>query len=118
VACDQAVADARERYRGAYAKATWTATPSRYPQVLCACAYAKHNEGEVFRATDVVDALRLVFKVDVKVQAVVSPLGKFCTKERGEVLKAISVSGRNQYMLADPMMRPFLRMKTGQILRE
>ena len=118
VACDKAIGDAIETYRSAYAQATRTAKASRYPAILCACAYAKHDEQGVFRATDVAQAMSTVFKTALSVPAVVPALGAFCTEERGKILTAVKTMNRNQYRLSDPMFRPFLRMKSLQLLQD
>lgn len=118
VGCNIAVADAIEKYRDAYAQATMTTQQSRYPIILCACGYARTDARGVFRATDVVDAVREVFNLNLTVQAVVPALGEFLTGERGPVLEAIPVgTNRKAYRLTDPMMRPFLRLKAGDVLR-
>ncbi len=118
VACTTAVDDAIEKYRDAYAFATSTTQQSRYPQVLCSCAHADHDDRGAFRATDVVDAMSKVFNVDVSLQSVVPALGEFCKRERGEVLEKVPVGKRHRYRFLDPMLRPFLRIKTQSVLAE
>jgi energy-coupling factor transporter ATP-binding protein EcfA2 len=110
-ACNLAIEDSIETYRSAFSLATRTSKPSRYPQVLCACGYAQHDEQGVFRATDVVEALKKYFTEDVTIQAVVPALGEFCDNDRGPVLLKVPVGDRSHYRFADPMMRPFLRLK-------
>lgn len=118
IGCNLAVADAIEKYRDAYAQATMTTQQSRYPIILCACGYARTDARGVFRATDVVDAVKEVFNLNLAVQAVVPALGEFLTPQRGPVLEAIPVgTNRKAYRLTDPMMRPFLRLKAGDVLR-
>jgi hypothetical protein len=114
--CNLAVADAIEKYRDAYAEATMTSQASRYPIILCACGYADCDARGVFRATDVVDAVKEVFNLDLAVQAVVPALGEFLTERRGRVLEAVPVGKRQCYRLSDPMMRPFLRLKSRDVL--
>ena len=75
--CRFAVSDATEKYRDMYARATMTTQPSRYPIILCACGYANCDARGVFRATDVVEAVKDVFNLDLTVQAVVPGLGEF-----------------------------------------
>lgn len=115
-ACAYAIADAVEKYRDAFARATATTQASRYPRVLAACGYAKTDSRGVFRATDVVDAFQSVFNEGLSVQAVVPALGEFLSTERAEVLKAVSVGGRQCYRFSDPMMRPFCRLKAIEML--
>jgi hypothetical protein len=117
LACNLAVADAIEKYRDAYAEATMTTQASRYPIILCACGYADCDARGVFRATDVVDAVEEVFNLHLPVQAVVPALGEFLSDRRGRVLEAVPVGKRQCYRLADPMMRPFLRLKARDVLR-
>jgi hypothetical protein len=118
IGCNLAVADAIEKYRDTYARATMTTQQSRYPIILCACGYAHTDARGVFRATDVVEAVNEVFNIKLNVQAVVPALGEFLTPERGPVLEAIPVgTNRKAYRLTDPMMRPFLRLKPGDVLR-
>jgi hypothetical protein len=114
--CNLAVADAIEKYRDAFAQATMTTQVSRYPIILCACGYARCDARGVFRATDVVDAVKEVFNLDLAVQAVVPALGEFLSERRGRVLEAVPVGKRQCYRLADPMMRPFLRLKSRDVL--
>lgn len=109
--CSLAVEDAIETYRSAFMLATRTSKPSRYPQLLCACGHASCDEQGVFRATDVVDAMKAVFKEDLTIQAVVPALGEFCDKDRGPILLKVPVGDRSHYRFTDPMMRPFLKIK-------
>ncbi|MCD0420833.1 ATP-binding protein [Rubrivivax sp. JA1024] len=115
-ACAYALADAIEKYRDAFARATATTQASRYPRILAACGHARTDGRGVFRATDVVDAFRQVFGEAVSVQAVVPALGEFLSTDRAEVLKAVSVAGRQCYRFAEPMMRPYCRLKAMEIL--
>jgi len=117
LACELAVEDAIETYRSAFTKATRTIKPSRYPKLLCACAHAVHDEHGVFRATDVVDAMLTVFSETLTLQAVVPALGKFCDKERGPVLEKVPVADFSHYRFVDPMLRPFLMIKTKGLLK-
>lgn len=116
VACNLAVEDAIEKYRDAYAKATATTQPSRYPLILSACGYAQTDSRGVFRATDVVDAIQEVFNARVTIQAIVPALGEFLNERRGAILKAVKVGGRQCYRFKDPMMRPFCRLRARDIL--
>ena len=115
-ACAYALADAVEKYRDAFARATATTQASRYPKILASCGYAKTDGRGVFRATDVVDAFKSVFNESLSIQAVVPALGEFLSQGRAEVLKAVSVGGRQCYKFADPMMRPYCRLKVIEIL--
>lgn len=110
-ACSLAIEDAIETYRNAFSKATRTSKPSRYTQILCACGHARHDEQNVFRATDVVDAMKAIFSEDLTIQAVVPALGQFCSNERGPILEKVPVGDRSHYQFVDQMMRPFLRIK-------
>ncbi len=114
--CEFAIQDAIEKYRDAYAKATATTKPSRYPKILCACACADQDDRGVFRATEVVEAMHRVFGQRVTVQAVVPALGEFCAPARGQVLSKVPVGKRSHYRLSDQMMRPFLRIKAQSLL--
>lgn len=115
-ACAYALADAIEKYRDAFARATATTQASRYPKILAACGHAKTDGRGVFRATDVVEAFRTIFGEMVSVQAVVPALGEFLSTGRAEVLKAVSVGGRQCYRFDEPMMRPYCRLKAMEIL--
>lgn len=115
-ACAYALADAVEKYRDAFARATATTQASRYPKILAACGHAKMDGRGVFRATDVVDAFKSVFDEALSVQAVVPALGEFLSDGRAEVLKAVSIGGRQCYKFSDPMMRPYCRLKVLEIL--
>ena len=111
-----AVEDAVETYRNAFTVATRTSKPSRYPRILSACAYAKHDDNGVFRATDVVDAMQRIFQDAVSVPSVVPALGEFCNAERGPILSKVPVGDRSHYRFIDPMFRPFLRIKAKSLL--
>ena len=115
-ACDQAVEGAQEKYRDAYSHATATTKRSRYPMIMCSCGYASHDDRGVFRATEVVDAMWTVFREKVSVPSVLPALGDFCLTERGGVLTKVPLRNRNHYKFTDPMMRPFLRIKTQSLL--
>ena len=115
-ACAYALDDAVEKYRDAFARATATTQLSRYPRILAACGHARTDGRGVFRATDVVDSFRQIFNEAVSVQAVVPALGEFLSHERAQVLKAVKVAGRQCYRFADPMMRPYCRLKAMEIL--
>lgn len=117
LACSLAVEDAIESYRDGFSTATRTSKQSRYPQVLCACGIAKCDERGVFRATDVVDAMNVLFSDYVTVQAVVPALQAFTEEERGGILVKVPYGAQNHYRFREPMMRPFLRIK-GRTLKE
>lgn len=116
IACNFAVEDAIEKYRDAFAVATATTQPS-YPLILSACGYATPDSRAVFRGTDVADAVRDVFNIDLTVQAVVPALGEFLSGKRSAVLEGVRVGGRQCYRFVDPMMRPFCRLKARDLLR-
>lgn len=117
VACNIAVQDAIEKFRDVFSRATATTQVSRYPLILSACGYADTDPRGVFRATDVVDSVRTVFNEKLNVQAVVPALGEFTKPSRASVLKAVSVAGRKCYRFSDPMMKPFCRLKTRDLLQ-
>lgn len=116
VGCDSAIQDAIEKYRDAFSQGTATTQASRYPRILCACGYAQHDDRGVFKATDVVDAMSLVFKEYLTIQSVVPALGEFASPKRGSILEKVQVGNRSHYRFTDPMMRPFLRVKTQSLL--
>lgn len=109
--CSMAVEDAIESYRQAFSQATRTIQLSRYPQILCACAYAEHDDRGIFRATDVAEAFSYLFGENLAVQSVVPALGEFSSEGRGPVLQKIKHGNRSHYRFCEPMMRPFLRIK-------
>ncbi len=115
IACNYAVEDAIEKYRDAYSKATYTVQSSRYPMVLCSCAFAKANDRGIFRATDVVSAVKAIFRIKLSIQAVVPSLGEFIKQNRGRILTPISILKRRCYKFTDPMMKPFLRIKANEL---
>lgn len=115
-ACSVALSDAIEKYRDAFARATATTQVSRYPKVLAACGYAVTDSRGVFRATDVVEAFYNVFGESVSIQAIVPALGEFLLEQRAGVLKAVSVRARQCYQFRDPMMRPYCRLKSRELL--
>jgi Cdc6-like AAA superfamily ATPase len=117
VACNLALEDAIEKYRDSFARGTATTQASRYPLILAACGYARADTRGVFRATDVVDAVADVFDISLPIQAVVPALGEFLRRERAEILQAVKVANRQCYRFRDPMMRPFCRLKAGELLR-
>ena len=111
LACSLAIEDAVDTFRRKFASATLTTRVSRYPQILCACAWAEATEHGVFRASSVVEAFSAMFEEEVKMQAVVRALGEFTTPERDSVLSKIKVGKNHHYRFTEPMMRPFLRIK-------
>lgn len=115
-ACNLALGDAIEKYRDAFARATATTQASRYPRILGACAYSRTDSRGVFRATDVVEAFQNAFGETLSIQAVVPALGEFLQAHRAEVLKAVAVRGRQCYQFRDPMMRPYCRLKSRELL--
>ena len=117
IGCDLAVQDSIEKYRDEFSEATATTQFSRYPQILCACAWADHDDRGVFRASDVVDAMKRVFNTRLSIQSVVPALGEFASPARGSVLTKVAVGNRSHYKVRDPMMRPFLRVKTQSVLQ-
>jgi energy-coupling factor transporter ATP-binding protein EcfA2 len=111
LACSLAVEDSVETYRQAFSKATKASKASRYPQILCACGKANHDENGVFRATDVVEAMQSLFSEELPIQAVVPALQAFTEPDRGSILDKVPFGTRSHYRLHEPMMRPFLRIK-------
>jgi Cdc6-like AAA superfamily ATPase len=118
LACSFAVEDALEVFRQAYSKATKTTQASRYPQIFCACAHATHDENGVFRSSDVVEAISRVFGESLTLQSVVPALGEFSAPHRGPALIKVPHRNRNHYKFCDPMLIPFLHLKTKQLLAE
>ena len=116
--CYLAIEDSIQTYRDSYLKSTRTYAQSRYPKILCACGYANLEEDGIFRATEVLETVKAIFKDStITIQSVVPALGEFCKPERGSVLSKVSFKGRNQYKFTDPMMRPFLKMKAVTLLK-
>jgi hypothetical protein len=117
LACHLAIEDAIETFRQIFSKATKTSKISRYPQVLCACGLASHDENGIFRATDVVEAMQL-FGEELTVPAVVPALQAFTAEDRGPVLIKVPFGSQNHYRFKDPMMRPFLKIKASTLVEE
>ena len=115
LACSFAVEDALEEFRAAYSRATKTTQSSRYPLIFCSCAHADHDENGVFRSSDVVEAMKRVFKETVSLQSVVPALGEFASTNRGPALIKVPHRNRNHYKFCDPMLIPFLHLKTKQL---
>jgi hypothetical protein len=113
--CELAIEDSIETYRQAFSSATKTTNPSRYPQVLCACGYAKHDENGQFRTKDVVDAMGFVFNVPVTTHNIKSAMADFCGGDRGQVLIRHKFQNVHFYRFREPMMRPFLRIKAKSL---
>jgi hypothetical protein len=57
-----------------------------------------------------------VFKHAVSIQSVVPALTEFSSKPRGGILTKVPVGNRSHYRFSDPMMRPFLRIKSQSLL--
>jgi Cdc6-like AAA superfamily ATPase len=113
--CSFAIEDSIETYRQAFSSATKTANPSRYPQLLCACGYAKHDENGQFRTGDVVDEMEHIFGEKVTTHNIKSAMANFCASDRGQVLVRRKVQNVHFYKFREPMMRPFLRIKAKSI---
>lgn len=116
VACPMAVSDANDTFRQTFADATRTTNVSRYPQVLCACAFAESDERGLFKTGDVADAMRDVFGEDVRPHSSKGVLGRLAAADRGDVLTKVRIKNVNFYQFKEPMMKPFLRIKARELI--
>lgn len=110
-ACGLAIEEADETYRQKFLKATRTQQSSRHAHVFCACALASHDEEGVFGAGDIAEAMRTHFGMEAEGKRLTPTLKEFCGEGRGPALAVVKVGKANKYRFADPMMRPWLRVR-------
>jgi len=79
---------------------------------VLACAKAHHDEFGYFSSASLVEALSLVLGKKVIQQAVTYHLGKLISAARGPLLERSGEERRYRYRFVNPMMRPFIIMKS------
>jgi len=112
-AMEDAIENVNESIKNLYKKAILsTKEGTLFKDVLIACAMVKADEHSTFRATDVENYLKEKMGYDKSVQAFQYHLGKFCSSERGSVLKKIVVAkSRTRYRFENPLFKAFVRLK-------
>ena len=106
----KSVKEAHESLRLSYQKATLATKQNIYKEVLWACALAENDEHGTFQAVDLEEPLSKILNRTVKVNHYSYHLGKFTSKERGEILTAVSVGNRTRYKFKNPLMKAFIKL--------
>lgn len=111
VAIKQTIDAAHESLRNTYRIATIATKQNIYADVIFAASVAPTDEYGYFQANDLEEILTKELGKEIKVANFVSHLGKFCTPERGEILKSTGIKNRQRYKFKNPLMRAFIRLK-------
>lgn len=107
-----AVEDADQSHRDAYHTATAGVQASLWREVVAACALAESDERGYFSLAAVQDTLGRILGRPVVQQTVSYHIGKLIEEGRGPLLQRSGPRGRYRYRFLNPLMRPFILMKS------
>jgi Cdc6-like AAA superfamily ATPase len=116
-AVERALSETSASIQDTYRKAVVSRKVSLFPDVLLACALAPMDEDRSFRAIDITKPLESITGRYCPPQTFTYHLGKLCDPERGAVLEKIGSRGRTRYKFRNPMMRPYLILRTYSLER-
>jgi Cdc6-like AAA superfamily ATPase len=112
---DEALANVSESIRDLYQRATTSGHKGAlYAHVVHACALVKEDEHGAFRATDLLEPMKLVTGKPYSVSSYGFHLAQLCTEERGPVLEQVGRGKMHQYRFRHPLLRAFLRIRLYQ----
>ena len=106
-----AISLSEETIRAEYEDATSSSRETLYAEVLLACAMAKTDPHGRFVPNDVCEAMQLVTGKAYTGDRVAGHLKKFCSNERGYVLKRSGSRYRWKYQFKNPLLQPYVIMK-------
>ena len=107
----QTIDQVHESLRNSYRLATLANKKNIFQDVLYAASIVETDEYGYFQALDLEPILTVLLSKEVKVNAFVFHLGKFCSEERGDILKMAGSSHRHRYKFNNPLMRAFVKLK-------
>jgi hypothetical protein len=112
-AMNAAVQHADQVHREAYFRAvTGTKKQNLWREVVAACAFAESDERGYFSSRAVQTSLSEILGRPVIQQTVAFHLGKLTEQSRGPLLERIGPERRYRYRFINPLMRPFIVMRT------
>lgn len=111
IGIQQTVDQVHESLRNSYRLATLATKKNIFQDVLYATSIVETDEYGYFQALDLEPILSKLLGHDTKVNAFVFHLGKFCSTERGDILKMTGTSHRHRYKFKNPLMRAFVKLK-------
>jgi hypothetical protein len=91
-----------------YEKAVHTSQTTLYKEVLLACALAPKDSLGRFSAVEVREPLRRITGVAYDSGAYQSHLAKFCTEDRGPILRRTGTPRAYRWQFIDPQIIPFI----------
>ena len=106
----EAVKRAHESLVQKYSKAIYSAKANIYREVLLACAKARPNEMGKFSASDVKAPLSQLLNRPVEISNFARHLARFCSEERGPILRKTGKPKRFQYQFIDAPLQPYIIM--------
>ena len=115
LAIQQSVEESNESLNEAYQKATHATKDNIYTEVLYACSEVPLDEYGTFQASDIIPILSKILNKKKAIQSFLYHLGKFCEKEKGEILVSIGVKNNTRYKFRIPSMRAFIKLKAISI---
>jgi Cdc6-like AAA superfamily ATPase len=102
-----------ENIRRAYHTATKsTQSKSRYDLALLACALASQDEMGFFPAAEMCKWMAALLGREYDIPRYVHYLAEFSEPKRGKVLDKVGTKGNVLYRFADPLMQPFVYIKS------
>ncbi len=113
-AMQDCMADVDHSVKESYARATERIyrKANIYPQVLAACALAEPDSLGKYMSTSIEAPLSEIMGKPYKTEAFVFHLNQLCKADRGLVLKRSGERRTFKFQFADPLMRPFIVMKS------
>lgn len=112
IACEYAVANAEESLRQALETATQTNRRRHYQKVLCGCANVRPEREGGFEAADVSNNIFELFGENIETKQLYPILRSFTQEKRASVLTKFKSGTKMLYQFSNPLMRPFLRIRS------
>lgn len=114
VATKQTIDNAHESLRNSYRIATLATKQNIFSDVLYAASLVETDEYGYFQAKDLEPILSEILNLNVKTHNFTFHIGKFCTHERGEILRVTGSKNRQRYKFKNPLMKPFIKLKNEE----
>jgi len=112
MAIQETINNTQESLKNGYRIATLATKQNIFKEVLFAASMCPTDEYGYFQANDLQPLLTNLLKKEVKVNNFTFHLGKFCSDERGDILKTAGSKNRQKYKFKNPLMKAFVRLNS------
>lgn len=114
VAIKLTISNAHESLRDNYRIATMATKANIFSEVLYAASIVEVDEYGYFQAKDLETILSNILNKQVKTNNFTFHIGKFCSDERGEILRVTGSKYIQRYKFKNPLMKSFIKLKNEE----